>query len=1572
MLRIAQHASFPYVAMLLILLIGVLLGILAGTPVWAAWIQTPTPPGYENAIIHDMVLLEKSPSYTPLDRAYVGWAVGQIDASGGALIMYYNGVSWSVALAEPNMGILRSVDARYDGTIPEVIAVGDYTEGDTSRSTHDYNTILYGRNGIFSLQAYQGTIGGSDLDYCNPATTSNCKSWIGDVASQTQLRGVAFSEYTTYLYNKGVCQDTTGVTNTGILLVGQERDYSGATRGAFLVAQRCMVGSTQRMWVLRDQNAPDPYYQNFFSNLPDTVNKGFTTLTNAGYQTYFLSAQQNAGIRPRVFKFSMQDNAFGLREIDIGGHELDNRSITDIAAIIKPGPAITTIGAPWYLYLSTATAGSADPGVVHMSVSGDTVQPLSDNGVHTRLATGGASINAIAAVINYRGGNMLANSDFHDTHENNAGIPEVWQTSGNLTGLDAATFPSVAVVDNPTQGTDPGQGGPTGTVLKIAEELMQAPGNTAAVQLFTNETFTKRSITNGPGTIAGPFNWDVDAILGTSTGADANAMRVMGFFEGTPGTSYDFRLTLDDYAGTKAQFFVGQRIANSNTDFTTPIIAAWPAASQVTVTNALTLSATSGADILDSATIDSTGPGAGIKESAAFYPFAFEFARSAVGSGRHVLLEWRVNGSPTWESFNPALQTGNHLLIPGGSQQAATQQYLPQTRGPKGPAYRVQGKYRIARAPDAFLNANDRDPRKPVRGWGGVAFRCEDPPWGDCGFNWDLFVDPKLEADTLSTDGDTGGWRSFDFILAKTVTTTQTYLSVVCLTEYGTVTWCGDLSVEPVQEVTEASTPQYRVYAVSGTGKIFSGFSDDPAAINLHEENTAPAPLRTIAVVSPVKGMAAGDNGTFVELVPGLVQGWGWVGATTSGTSNDALGWISFSCADRNLCNEHQLTYGVDVSAETIGASTRHPFTGAAWFGTTDLTQVLELPGELLTKDGYCYTQTGTGVKVNDIKNICTHAANPTQYCLDRGYVGCNTGADRCEAARSFGDCDIECSTHPLGCSQVGWLSFERNTDPLLSTGRPPCDNGTTSCPGDTYSVPGTGQTYTATVDMSTGLVEGWGRFLSLARGGINENTATAGGWMKFLGPELSGFNGTLYECQNCLDSGLGYQCAMCFQPDSDGSAGIPAGPFSGLCTASGSTCEGRCSNDLLGPPCTSDTDCTAGAQCVANGWCDGNVGVDACFTTTDCAGSAPCTDIGFSCPAAGATCYQWGVGLNTATGQFNGFAYSDDIGWIDMSRVRFGNQSWFQALQSNIFSAGNVGDVSTPKPAECNATYRITAVGQLVNVCSAERVLRSETEFTLPFEEPNAENLILPSSGRETVYGAVDIAGIVNDSTGDYIPEAFGINTGRYGSELVDLNTASNYTAFINALQGSGLVLDNKVYFYCGDTVCGNGAPDTLTLSGGTLLNGGVNESGNGTLVVYGDLAIDGDISYQMTPVSALNKLASLGIIVFGDVTISPSVTAVSAALYNLGNPLYLQAGDLLGRQGGKTHVRKSSVQYVHRGLMIAREFLFERTYGGPLSDPEPAERVIYDGRVVSNPPPGFTTLRKALPTVRQVVPSN
>ena len=124
-------------------------------------------------------------------------------------------------------------------------------------------------------------------------------------------------------------------------------------------------------------------------------------------------------------------------------------------------------------------------------------------------------------------------------------------------------------------------------------------------------------------------------------------------------------------------------------------------------------------------------------------------------------------------------------------------------------------------------------------------------------------------------------------------------------------------------------------------------------------------------------------------------------------------------------------------------------------------------------------------------------------------------------------------------------------------------------------------------------------------------------------------------------------------------------------------------------------------------------------------------------------------------------------------------------------------------------------------------------------------------------------------------------------------------------------------------------------------------------TVIVEGDLTIRANVVYSRALTQKLHELPSLGFLVKGDILIDEGVSELVGAYVALG-----ESGRFVTGSGG-THLTVS-------GLIMGRHLSFQRTASGTAG----SEEVIADGRLLANPPPGFTDLIKGLPSFQQVAP--
>jgi hypothetical protein len=246
----------------------------------------------------------------------------------------------------------------------------------------------------------------------------------------------------------------------------------------------------------------------------------------------------------------------------------------------------------------------------------------------------------------------------------------------------------------------------------------------------------------------------------------------------------------------------------------------------------------------------------------------------------------------------------------------------------------------------------------------------------------------------------------------------------------------------------------------------------------------------------------------------------------------------------------------------------------------------------------------------------------------------------------------------------------------------------------------------------------------------------------------------------------------------------------------------------------------------------------------------------------------------------------------------------FLETVSGQVYSGGEIQ--STEESPVYNATYCLQSGGLITNFTSELGCTLAESPV---YEIPKVSNNYVGS------FGAIDVGGILG---------------GKYGA-LLQPGTLPDQ-------------LDGKIYYF----------PSGLTITSPIEFK---NSSGaaraNGLVVVQGDLVIDGDLSYQDRNESDLKNLASIGWIVLkdggagGNVFIGPTVDRVVGAFF---------AEETIDTGGGTTPLEAT-------GIFVARDFAFKREYA---SRTVGSERVIFDARVILNPPPGLSDATRSLPGFR------
>ncbi len=200
-----------------------------------------------------------------------------------------------------------------------------------------------------------------------------------------------------------------------------------------------------------------------------------------------------------------------------------------------------------------------------------------------------------------------------------------------------------------------------------------------------------------------------------------------------------------------------------------------------------------------------------------------------------------------------------------------------------------------------------------------------------------------------------------------------------------------------------------------------------------------------------------------------------------------------------------------------------------------------------------------------------------------------------------------------------------------------------------------------------------------------------------------------------------------------------------------------------------------------------------------------------------------------------------------------------------------------------------------------------------------------------------------LNQATATYEADITKELKSRYGDGRFEKITASGQIDSI---------LGGKIYYYKG----GLTIVSPLTFNIGNV--GTPNASG--LIIVDGNLTINSNILYSTTAVTKVAYIPSVAWLVLGDITVSPSVNTISGAFFALGSVGSTScpgAGCGIFNSGNDTGAYK---QLKVNGLIMARQFDFQRRYTGVNGA---SELIIYDGRLQANPPLGMEDFMRGLP---------
>ncbi len=544
----------------------------------------------------------------------------------------------------------------------------------------------------------------------------------------------------------------------------------------------------------------------------------------------------------------------------------------------------------------------------------------------------------------------------------------------------------------------------------------------------------------------------------------------------------------------------------------------------------------------------------------------------------------------------------------------------------------------------------------------------------------------------------------------------------------------------------------------------------------------------------------------------------------------------------------------------------------------------------------------------------------------------------------------------PLACRSTGWLSFNAGDFPSPTPPNPP---------GGSFGV-NYNTTYTShntdypVADQGAHELSGWARFMTPANPSTVNYQDT--GWVHLRGANISA-SGKLFACRDCVGgagtSGGNSRMNCSFCQDESNQSCVPTDTLDGNGDKV-ANCHYVCDDNTT--PCTTNAECGTG-QCKVPGYCTGD-GQTPCTTNSECNNTVGghCAT-GAICSPTGSLCAKYGVNLDTETGKFYGYAWSQDFGWLDFQQVSQGGSRLFQTRLGDIYAQGAIGSsglATPPSQNNCNGTYIITSSSTITNFCSS---LGTQPVASVNPTQPYSSIIPFPGAGNvyQNALGRFDLKGLetVTDTSDIINPHnKFGMKVRTNPAASGDIHNwwidqGANGGRLLASGNGNNYILGGNVYRIGADGTNGTYSLNSLmTFANSTNL--ATDGSGAGILIVNGNLTINASpdaLQYATAPVTDLRQLASLVVVVKGNLTIANTVKNLVGTYYVQGT---FQTAD---------SPSNNQYQLIVRGLVIAKKFLFYRQFAGTIENPLPSELFVYDGRLQSNPLPGMTDFANVLP---------
>lgn len=322
----------------------------------------------------------------------------------------------------------------------------------------------------------------------------------------------------------------------------------------------------------------------------------------------------------------------------------------------------------------------------------------------------------------------------------------------------------------------------------------------------------------------------------------------------------------------------------------------------------------------------------------------------------------------------------------------------------------------------------------------------------------------------------------------------------------------------------------------------------------------------------------------------------------------------------------------------------------------------------------------------------------------------------------------------------------------------------------------------------------------------------------------------------------------------------------------------------------------------------------------------------------------EYGVRFDANELQFSGWSWNDNgsqpatstkavgsgLGWMkfDINITNAFGIAYLETKQGDVYARDGI-TITTPPPAgNYGATYLVQADGSITNFSSELNSNPPGFPENYPIDSSYA-TINVPTDNSNLVYRG-DLGTLHVNEMITRAQEQGNTQTGPCSTTL---------------LAGKTNPLSDNTFYCDGD----------LTLNTNlTFYNASGTGIGSGTIVVNGDLIIQDNVTYFNNSISThINNLASVSWIVLGDIIIEPTVTELVGAFVALDN----------GSGTGYVFTGKGTLPLSVSGLMIARGFTFEREDVGTSTTPQASEQIVYDGRVIANPPPGLEDFVEVLP---------